>query len=67
MGRNPTFEGPDAAVSVEAYLLDWSGDLYDRRLRLEVGARLRGEQRFDSARALTSQIEADVAQVRALS
>ena len=39
-----------AAVTVEAYLLDFDGDLYDRRLRLEIGDRLRDEQRFDSDR-----------------
>ena len=35
-------------VSVEAYLLDFEGDLYDRRLRVEVGERLRDESKFDS-------------------
>jgi len=64
-GTNPQFSG--AGVTVEAYLLDFDGDLYDRRLRLEVGARLRDEQRFESVDALIAQIRADVARVRGLS
>jgi riboflavin kinase/FMN adenylyltransferase len=70
IGRNPTFAsqtGPGGAVSIEAYLLDFDGDLYDRRLRLYIGERLRDEQRFDSIAGLVEQIQADVAQVRRLS
>jgi len=66
IGRNPTFTGPDAPVSVEAYLLDYDGDLYDHRLRLEILDRLRDEQRFDTLDALIQQIHADVNRVRAL-
>jgi riboflavin kinase/FMN adenylyltransferase len=55
-----------APVSVEAYLLDYEGDLYERRLRLEILDRLRDEQRFDTIDALVQQIHADVARVRAL-
>jgi riboflavin kinase/FMN adenylyltransferase len=66
IGRNPTFTGEGAPVTVEAYLLDFDGDLYDRRLRLELVERLRDEQRFASVDALVAQIHADVARVRAL-
>ncbi|HLK93861.1 MAG TPA: bifunctional riboflavin kinase/FAD synthetase [Polyangia bacterium] len=68
IGRNPTFTGEDGAapVTVEAYLLDFDGDIYDRRLRLEVVDRLRDEQRFASVDALVRQIDADVARVREL-
>ena len=41
-------------MTVEAYLLDFDGDLYDRRLRLEILDRLRDEQRFDSIDALVA-------------
>jgi riboflavin kinase / FMN adenylyltransferase len=66
IGRNTTFTGPGTAapVSVEAYLLDFDGDLYDRRVRLELIDRLRDEQRFESIDALIAQITADVAAVR---
>ena len=68
VGRNPTFTGGAGdAVSVEAYLLDFEGDLYDHRLRIEVGERLRDEQRFDGVDALIVQIREDVARVRQLS
>jgi len=53
-------------VSVEAYLLDFEGDLYDRRVRLEILDLLRDEQRFESIDALIEQITADVARIRAL-
>jgi riboflavin kinase/FMN adenylyltransferase len=66
IGKNATFTGPDAPVSVEAYLLDFDGDLYDRRLRLEILDRLRDEQRFATIDALVQQIHADVDRVRAL-
>jgi len=65
VGRNPTFSSA-ADVSVEAYLLDFDGDLYDRRLRVEVGERLRDELKFDSVAALVAQIDRDVARVRQL-
>lgn len=66
VGTNPQF-GAGGATTVEAYLLDFDGDLYDRRLRLEVGERLRDERRFESIDALVAQIREDVAQVRRLS
>jgi riboflavin kinase/FMN adenylyltransferase len=66
VGRNPTFEGPTAPVTVEAHLLDFTGDLYGRRLRLELIDWLREERKFDSIDALVAQIGADVARVRAL-
>jgi riboflavin kinase/FMN adenylyltransferase len=65
VGSNPTFtaasEGP---VTVEAHLLDFDGDLYERRLRLEVLHRLRDERRFGSTEALQAQIAADIVETR---
>jgi riboflavin kinase/FMN adenylyltransferase len=63
IGTNPTFE-TDGAVTIEAHLLDFEGDLYDRRLRLRFALRLRDERRFDSREALVAQIRADVARAR---
>jgi riboflavin kinase/FMN adenylyltransferase len=65
VGSNPTF-GAGEAVTVEAYLLDFDGDLYGRRVRLEVLRRLRDERRFGSVEELRAQIDDDVARVRAL-
>jgi riboflavin kinase/FMN adenylyltransferase len=68
VGTNPTFaQSGGEAVTVEAYLLDFERDLYDSRLRVEVGARLRDERKFESVDALIAQIREDVAQVRRLS
>lgn len=65
VGTNPTFVA-GGGLTVEAYLLDFDGDLYGRRLRLQLIERLRDELRFDSIDALTSQIAADVARTREL-
>ena len=62
VGVRPTFD--NAHRSIEAFLLDFSGDLYGEMLRLSFVARLRGEQRFSSIDALVQQIEADVASAR---
>lgn len=45
---------------IEAYLIDFSGDLYDAQVRVEFLARLRGEKRFDSVDELIVQMGRDV-------
>jgi riboflavin kinase/FMN adenylyltransferase len=64
VGRRPTFHDQGDVV-VEANLLDWSGELYGRRLRLELVGRLRDERRFESAAELTAQMRRDEVQARA--
>ena len=65
LGTNPTFTDPGTtAVSLEAHVLDFAGDLYDRRVQVELVERLRGEARFDSVEALVAQIREDVAAAR---
>lgn len=68
VGVNPTFGGtPDASpLHVEAYLLDYTGDLYGERLRVEFHERLRDEIAFESERALSDQIARDVELARRL-
>ena len=63
VGTRPTFHD-DGRVLVEAYLLDWDGDLYDATLDLELDTRLREERRFGSAEALVGQMRADEAEAR---
>jgi len=58
VGYRPTF-GEDQ-YWVEAYLLDWSGDLYDRTLRVEFLERVRPETKFPSVEALKRQVLADI-------
>ena len=62
MGRRPTFyEAGTAPVLVEAYLLQFDGDLYGEPARVSFAHRLRDEQRFDSIEDLVAQMREDVA------
>ncbi|MDQ4094628.1 MAG: riboflavin kinase, partial [Actinomycetota bacterium] len=60
----PTFERGESRV--EAYLLDFEGDLYDKPVRIEFHHRLRDELLFDSVDDLTEQIARDVEETRRL-
>lgn len=64
IGRRPTFDG--TRITVEAFLLDFSGNLYDQELTLDFLDRLRPEQKFADAEALKVQLAADVEQARQL-
>ena len=63
MGVRPTFQ-TGRGLLVEAYLLDFEGDLYGQELRLEFLARLRGERRFETVEALVEQMHRDVEETR---
>jgi riboflavin kinase/FMN adenylyltransferase len=65
VGRRPTFVQAAATPVVEAYLLDFDGDLYGEAARLRFVSRLRGEERFESADALVAQMAHDVESARA--
>jgi riboflavin kinase/FMN adenylyltransferase len=64
VGTNPTFEVRQRRV--EAYLLDFAGDLYGDALGIEFVERLRGMERFDSVDALVEQMHRDVDRTREL-
>lgn len=65
IGHRPTVEGrTDAPLSIEAHLLDFSGDLYGLTAELTFLRRLRGEQRFESLNALKLQIQKDIDNAR---
>ncbi len=64
VGVNPTFGGQQ--LRIEAYLLDFSGDLYGDLVAVDFRHRLRAEERFGSVAALVTQIDADVAEARRL-
>jgi riboflavin kinase/FMN adenylyltransferase len=65
VGTNPTFErAVDAQVVVEAFLLDFDGDLYGGRLRLDLWRRLRPEIAYPSATELMEQVDRDIAATR---
>lgn len=63
LGMRPTFTDREQ-LTVEVHLLDFSGDLYGRALRVEFVDRLRGEQRFPDVDALVQQIRADIDRAR---
>jgi riboflavin kinase/FMN adenylyltransferase len=64
IGTNPTFTPDKQTLNVEAYLLDFSQDIYDETVTLEFVQRLRDELRYDSVAALIEQIGHDVEQTR---
>ncbi len=66
IGRRPTFYRDGTAALLEAFLLDFSGDLYGEQASVVLTHRLRGEAKFDSAGALVAQMRSDVASVRQL-
>ena len=67
LGRRPTFYADTPPYSLlEAFILDWSGDLYDEPARVEFVERLRSEMKFESIDALIAQMGADVRKARAV-
>lgn len=63
LGVRPTRDGHRRLL--EVHLLDWTGDLYGREVRVEFCDRLRAEQRFPDLNALKAQIARDVEAARA--
>jgi riboflavin kinase/FMN adenylyltransferase len=62
IGTNPHYGGDERRI--EAFLLDFAGDLYGKRLALELWQRLRDEQAFESEAELVAQIARDVEATR---
>jgi riboflavin kinase/FMN adenylyltransferase len=63
IGTNPHYGGGERRV--EAFLLDFEGDLYGKRLVLQLWRRLRDERAFESEQELVAQIARDVEETRA--
>ncbi|MEU5720449.1 MULTISPECIES: bifunctional riboflavin kinase/FAD synthetase [unclassified Micromonospora] len=62
IGTNPTFSGRERRV--EAYALDFTGDLYGERLALDFVAHLREQRTYDAIEPLIAQIGEDVERTR---
>ena len=62
IGTNPTFAGLERRI--EAYVLDFAGDLYGERVGLSFTARLRDTLRFDGIEPLVEQMARDVERTR---
>jgi riboflavin kinase/FMN adenylyltransferase len=65
VGVRPTFE-TGRGLLVEAFLIDYDGDLYGRTLRIAFISRLRGERRFAGVEELIAQMHQDVEMAREL-
>jgi riboflavin kinase / FMN adenylyltransferase len=63
VGTRPTFY-EDGDVLVEAYVLDFDGDLYGQRVKVRFREWVRGQERFDSTEVLVEQMNADVEATR---
>ena len=64
VGVRPTVSG-ESRVSVESFILDYSGNLYDRQVRIEFFHFIRPEQKFASVDELKAQILRDAETTRA--
>ncbi|MEX2236837.1 MAG: riboflavin biosynthesis protein RibF [Dehalococcoidia bacterium] len=62
IGLRPTFE--ERLPTVEAYLLDFEGDLYGQEMRLDILSRIRAEMKFEGLDELKAQIARDVESAR---
>jgi riboflavin kinase/FMN adenylyltransferase len=60
IGYSPTFD--DHIFTIEVHLLDFSEDIYDTRIRVNMIKRLRGEKKFSSLEELSQQIRNDIQQ-----
>ncbi len=65
IGTRPTVAS-DGAVSIEAYLFDYSGDLYGKALTVQFIRRTRDELKFDGLEALKDALRGDEAEVRGI-
>jgi riboflavin kinase/FMN adenylyltransferase len=64
LGYRPTFD--ESQYWIEAYLFDFSGDLYDRSLTLDFLRRIRPERKFPGVEELRAQVFADMEEARRL-
>jgi riboflavin kinase / FMN adenylyltransferase len=66
LGRRPTFYEEHGLLLLEAYVLDFDGDLYAQDVRVRFRARIRGQVRFERVEDLIAQMQTDVARCREL-
>ncbi|GBD14625.1 Riboflavin biosynthesis protein RibF [bacterium HR25] len=64
IGVRPTFPEADPTPTVEAYILDYQGDLYEQEVRLDVLHRLRDELKFDTVDDLIAAMHRDIERTR---
>lgn len=59
IGTRPTIKGSDGRKTIEAHLINFTGDIYSRMIKLNFRYRLRDEMEFEDIGALAAQIERD--------
>ncbi len=64
IGTQPTFHANGRSLVVEAFILDFEGDLYGQQVRLEFVRRLRSQERYPDAEVLVAQMRRDVEETR---
>lgn len=67
IGHRPTVDNPGSAISIEAHVIGFTGNLYGQTLTLQFRRRLRDERRFPTLDALRAQIAADIQAATAIS
>jgi riboflavin kinase / FMN adenylyltransferase len=64
IGSRPTLQSPQPQLRVEAHLLEFSGDLYGKTLKLIFVEKLRDEKKFPSLEDLRDQIARDISKAQ---
>lgn len=64
IGKRPTFG--EGEQTIEVYILDFQGNLYRQKIKIDIIERLRREERFDNIEELKKQIENDIKQAKAI-
>jgi riboflavin kinase/FMN adenylyltransferase len=66
IGHRPSVDSPQAPLSIEAHMLDFSGDIYGSTVAVDFLQYMRPEQQFPSLEALRKRLDADAHEVRRL-
>lgn len=64
VGTKPTFHGNNQQTNIEVHLLDFSGDIYGKQIKVKYIRRIRDEKKFNCINDLVMQIQTDVQSAR---
>ncbi len=64
IGKNPTFESENVPTMIEAHILDFNNDIYDKNLTIEFLSFLRPQIKYQDVSSLKTQMEIDVSNVK---
>ena len=66
IGHRPTVDNEKSPVSIEVFIIDFTGDIYAKKVKIEFLKFMRNERRFDSLEALRRRLTADAALASAI-